>query len=142
MGRQFTAEAEQEPRFKMIPEDTIHRARLDGIDEKGPFNRKDGTTFTKLLWWFVVTDGEFEGRKLRGETGSEFALGSKFHAWVEAMLSRSIDIGSQLDIDDLVGLSVDVSVKHVPDYKDPAKKWAEVDQVISLDAAADMQPPF
>lgn len=142
MGREFTAEPEKESGFVMIPEDSIHKAMLKGIDQKGPFNRKDGTQFYKLVWWFEITSGDFEGRKLRGETGTDFSVGSKFHSWAETLLGRQIPIGLAIDLDDLEGLSIEVSVKHVPDYKDPAKKWAEVDQLIPVDAAFSLEPPF
>lgn len=144
MGRTFTAGPEQEPRFVMIPEDSIHRARLDSIDQKGPFNRKDGGQFYKLIWIFEITGtGDFAGRKVRGETGAEFALNSKFHGWAETILGRQIEIGIDIDVDDLIGLPVDVSVKHVPDWKDPAKKWAEVDEVMPIAGGFDLsEPPF
>lgn len=143
MAEEFTATPEQEPRFKMLPQDSIHRARLDSIEKKGPFNRKDGSQFYKLIWWFEITaEGDFKGRKVRGETGAELSANSKFHGWAQTILARTIQIGASVSSDDFVGLPVDISIKHVPDWKDKAKVWAEVDEVMPINGSFDMEPPF
>lgn len=146
MGREFTANEPGEgggSGFVMIPEDSIHRARLEKVEVR-EFDKKDKSgKVVKVRFFFVITAGDFEGRKLRGEVWGDFSPGSQFHSWAETLLGREIPVGMSIDVEDLEGLACDVSVAHEADYKDPAKKWAVVDELMPITAGFELsQPPF
>lgn len=152
MGRQHTV---QDKPDLTIPEDFIVRAKLNEIKYEtvsGTSQRtKEDYSFEKSTWWFEVTsDNQYNGRKVKGEVTSDDGNflsnhpNNKFRLWASALLGRSLEAGDNLDDDDLVGLSCDITVVHQPDRKDPAKKWERLDQVIPLDGAFDFndEPPF
>lgn len=142
MGRTFTA---QEPKFKNIPEETIVRGKLMEIKE----DHRSGTStrtgkpydFKKLIWWFEVQSDDYlkdDGtkRRIKGETSNSFEVGSLFHQWAETLLGRDIPIGLGVDLEDLIGLPADITIRHEADRKDPAKKWERVDMVMPADASS------
>lgn len=145
MGREFTAteESENAGGFKMIPEDSIHRSRVKSVEVK-EYPKKDGTgVAVKVNFFFEIINGEFEGRKLRGTVWGDFSPGSKFHTWSETLLGREIPIGMSIDVEDLEGLTCDVSVAHEEDYKEKGKYWAVADELLPLDSGFEIsQPPF
>jgi probable phosphoglycerate mutase len=53
-------------------------------------------------------------------------------------------LGLTIDVDDLLGLLVDLTVKHEPDRKDPAKKYERVDDLLPIGGDFDLngEPPF
>ena len=128
---------------RTIPEDVVIRARVDEI-KKRTFTWMDGKSdppvekeTTVREWWFEVTDGEHKGRRVKGQTDVQLGNGSrnKLRQWIEAILDRDIAVGARLDIDDLVGLPVDITIRHKADKKDPSKKYEEVDGVIGVSAS-------
>ena len=148
----YTLEVEDQPDLT-IPEDTIVRARLDEIKlhEFDWVDRKKNPPENKhsqiLQFWFEVTDGEYKGRRIKGET--DFRVSNhprnKFRLWAEALLQRELPVGMKIDTDDLTGLSADVSVRHRPDKRDPSKKFEEVDEVIPINGGSGWgttDPPF
>lgn len=155
MGLQFTA---TEIEDNTLPEETIFRATLQELKEHTfewtdqKVNPPVKKTSTTLQWWFEVHDPEqYRGRKVKGECRPDFGNSkstgapTRFKQWAEALLDREIPTGMVIDVDDLVGLSADITVRHEPDRKDPAKKWERVDEVITATGASsafDSTPPF
>lgn len=137
-----------------LPEDKIFRARLTEIkshnftwtdykdkDNPGQPVQKEGSTLQ--WWWEVVSTDEYNGRKVKGECEPQISTHprNRFRMWAEALLQREFGPGVNIDIDDLVGLTADITVRHKPDRKDPSKKWEEVDEVIPV-TSYDDTPPF
>ena len=151
MGLQFTT---QEQLDLTLPEDSIHVAKLVDLKTRDvPYKDKnDGSdkTFTKLEWWWEITataiGDQYIGRKVKGECPAELTShpSNRFRNWAETLLGREIPVGMQLDTEDLLGLSAEVSIGHRPDRKDPAKIWEYVDEVLPLSGGFDLndEPPF
>lgn len=133
-----------------IPEDTICRARLNGLEKKTISwnDRQTGEAKTTELmeWSWEVISGNHQGRKVRGTCDAVISNHprNKFRLWAEAILDKRIDSGEPFDTDDLVGQIADVSIGHRPDKKDPSKKFEFVDEVIPISGGLSSQsePPF
>jgi len=138
-----------ESEFKLLPVDTLFKARLDGIEIK-TVTPKDASKdpFDKLKWCFKIMDGDFADQKVWGETSDTISPSpnNKFYAWACALLGReAIDLGIDLDVDDLVGLRCELSVEHEPGWKDPSQVYAKVDSVFPMlggFGSSQEEPPF
>jgi len=119
-----------------IPEDTLVGLKLESVTYiEFPFIYKQGTkmgqsgTFRKWEWEFVIPEGDYAGLNVRGNTepritSNDQASGDLALArpWVEALLGRALDLGEEVDTDDLIGLPAQGTVRHL----DPrAKKDGE-----------------
>jgi hypothetical protein len=106
-----------------IPADVVLNADLTACEQVAiEYTKKDGSpaTFVKWEWTFRVTDGEYAGFEVRGNTEPKVtnateASGSLSLAlpYVEALLGRSIGLGEDVDTDDLIGLPVKLTVRHL-----------------------------
>ena len=133
-----------------LPTNTLLRAKLKELEVRTiPFtDRKTGapSSFEKLNWVFEITQqGDYFGKTVRAET-SAFLSDSPYNVfrnWAEALLQRPLDLGQVLNEGDLIGLPALITVKYEEDRKDSTKKWARVEDVISVggDAFGD-EPPF
>lgn len=134
-----------------LPEDSIHRARLEEIKlhefpwtDKKTGEEKTGQT---LQWWWVITSTrlgpEFIGRKVKGECNPKLSNrgDNRFHNWAEAILDRQIPVGMAIDTDDLVGLEAEIVIGHRTDRKDPKKTWEFVSDVAPVEGGQ-IEPPF
>lgn len=81
----------------------------DGSKKKG-----DKDSFTKWKWEFKVTDGEYAGMKLYGETEDRLTNreDNLVRQWSETLLNATIEVGQGLNTDDLIGLPCIVTVRH------------------------------
>jgi len=123
--------------FKSVPEDTFIPAKLAEISmstiEYADKKSGEFKSFDKFVWWFEVTDGEYAGRKLKGETGAEITShpNNTFRQWVEALLNEEVPVGFEFDTDDLVGLPCELTVRHVAGTgKNEGKTYENVDTLI------------
>lgn len=146
----YTVEDEPD---RTIPEDTILRARLVDVKEK-TINWKDKRTNEAksadlLEWWFEVTDdrvedGLYKERKIKGECNAKLTNhpGNRFRLWAEAILGRELPVGKGVDpVDDLVGLSCDITVKHREYEKNGERRIAEeLDEVMPISGTDDDVP--
>ncbi len=138
-----------------LPEDKIFRAQLVDLkehtftwtdykdkDRPGQPVQKEGRTLQ--WWWEIKTSDEYGGRKVKGECEPKISNHprNKFRPWAEALLNRELPPGTRIDVDDLVGLSADITIRHRPDKKDPARKWEEVDEVMPISGGFSDEPPF
>jgi hypothetical protein len=135
-----------EDEFKPIPEDTIVPAKLREMTSKA-FDYTDKKTgeikvAEKVEWWFDVTGGEHEGRKIKGETWAQITNNpnNQFRTWVEALLQREITPGFTFTDDDLIGLPCCITVKHVAN-KDGSRTYENVEDVLPATSSFD-EPPF
>lgn len=148
MGLQFTVEDAPD---LTLPEDKIFRAKLLEIKEKTftwtdtKVNPPEERVSTVLQWWWEVrSSDEYSGRKVKGECDAKISNHprNRFRQWAEALLQRELPVGMGIDVDDLVGLVADITVRHKPDKKDPSKKFEEVDEVMPVTATWNDEPPF
>lgn len=126
-----------------IPEDTLIPLKLESVEQvEIPFTYSKGarqgqtSTFVKWEWTFAVTDGEYVGLTVRGGseprfTSNDVASGSLAQArpWAEALLGRAMELGEELDTDDLIGLQAQGTVRHQEPRakKDGEGFWFNVD---------------
>jgi hypothetical protein len=129
-----------------IPEDTLVPLKLESVTlveipfvyKKGPKLGQNGT-FVKWEWELVVTSGEYAGLNVRGNTepritSNDQASGDLALArpWVEALLGRSLELGEEVDTDDLIGLPGQGTVRHLePRIKKEGGFWfnCELDEL-------------
>ena len=104
-----------------IPTDTLVPAELVGCESVVvEYTKKDGSagSFPKWEWTFRVNDGEYAGVEVRGSTepkvtsASEAAFLPLARPYVEALLARAIQVGEEIDTDDLIGLPCQLTVRH------------------------------
>ena len=126
-----------------IPEDTLVPMKLESVTQvEIPFVYKSGAkigqsgTFVKWEWEFLIPESEYAGLSVRGSsepriTSNDQASGNLALArpWVEALLGRSLELGEEIDTDDLVGLSVQGTVRHLAprQKKEGEGFWFNVD---------------
>jgi hypothetical protein len=130
-----------------IPEDTIVRAQLKELKDKTiewtdkQTREKKSAVLTE--WWWEVTTGQYEGRKVKGEcdAGVTNHPRNRFRLWAEALLDRELDAEMAFDDEDLIGLSADLTVKHRHYEKNGEQRVIEeVDEVIPISGSSDI--PF
>lgn len=117
--------------FAEIPVDTKVTARLTAIkEETKPFKDDDGNDIKRLQWTFVVTDGEYNNRKIFGDTGVKFVEHPecKLYAWAGSLLGTELPKGFRLNTDDLIGLRADLRVGQ----KRYTKKGASKETVLPI----------
>ncbi len=110
-----------------IPLDTLVPVVLISVQEvQVPFTYKSGPkagtagSFTKWEWNTEVIDGEYAGLDLRGSTEAKITNASQPSNFLllalpfaEAFLGRTLDLGEEVDTDELIGLIAQATVKHL-----------------------------
>lgn len=141
-----------------LSEEKIYRAVLQSIEPREiRWTPKDGKNAgieqSKLLleWWWEVQDEETRNpadgayRRVKGTCEARLTNhpDNRFRNWAEAILQREVPVGMNLDTDDLTGMRADITIKKVPDRRDPAKLWEEVAEIMpAFDAISQDVPPF
>lgn len=109
-----------------IPEGILVPALLTKVEQvEIPYTVKSGkragesAIFTKWEWDFYVTDGEYAGLTIRGNTEPRITTADApggnlklVRPWAEALLGRDLNVGEDVDTDDLVGLPCQLTVTH------------------------------
>lgn len=122
-----------EPRVLEAVDSGSYTAKFNGIDlVEGKF----GTAYRLS---FVITEGDFEGRRVTGICSMSSAPGSKFHTWLSAIFGGGLESGAEVDVDVLVGNLCTVLVGH---KQNGDRTYANVTSVIPCrgekeDAAAE-----
>lgn len=136
-----------------IPEDAVLRVQLEEL-KKETVNYVDKKTgqpdsFEKLTWWYRVLGPEdYKNRKIKAECRPELSNhpANRFRVLAEALLGFSIQAGTRISTDDLVGLQCDATVLHREwTTKEGEKRISEeVSQVfpVDLSASASNDVPF
>lgn len=125
-----------------IPLDTLVPLRLEKVEfvkidyiVKSGVNKGKSAVFTKWEWDFAVYDGEYAGLTVRGNsepqiTSQDEPSGNLHLArpWAEALLNRTLDLGEEIDTDDLIGLTGSGTVEHLPPRpkKEGSGNWFNV----------------
>lgn len=151
MGYQATTEEYVAEPVDLIPANTIHSAQLKDVTVQ-PISWTDkasgeARSADLLKWKWEITDGEYVGKWVWGSCDARLSTHPKnqFRNWSETLLGREIPPGLVIDTDDLLGLPAQISIKHRPDKKDPAKVYVEVDEVMPAGDTGwsfDDNPPF
>jgi hypothetical protein len=98
-------------------------------------------------WEFVVTDGEYGGLTVRGNSEPRFTSSdqpggslSLARPWAEALMGRTMALGEEADTDDFIGLPVQGTVRHLEprQKKDSEGFWfnVEIDELFPAGWAA------
>lgn len=110
--------ANEDYEAELIPEDDFVPAKLTKIEEKQISWTDKQTGKPKeaeiLEWTFVVTSGAHEGKTVRGSCDPRLSNheNNRFRQWVEGVLGRDLAVGENIDTDDLIGLTADITVLH------------------------------
>jgi hypothetical protein len=110
-----------------IPEDTLIPLKLESVTQMEiPFIYKSGTRigqsgmFIKWEWEFAIPESEYAGLTVRGNTEPRFTSNdqasgnlSLARPFAEALLGRPMELGEEVDTDDLIGLPVQGTVRHL-----------------------------
>lgn len=96
--------------FTIIPADTIVEAEVVDVEEKEtPFwvDEKDHSKgkSQQMSFRFKITDGEYAGMTVFGNTSCWFTENSKLGSWVREILAQD-ELPDELDTDNLIGLPV------------------------------------
>lgn len=113
---------------------------------QGPKAGQDGG-FDKWEWTLVVTGpAEYVNTEVRGTSepkitnASESSFLPLARPYVEALLGRTLEIGEEIDTDDLLGLSCQFTVRHLEPRprKNGDGHWfnVEVDEIFPASGAA------
>lgn len=136
-----------ETEYKQIPENTPQPAVLESLEQKTvPYTDKqtgESKTFTKLEWWFKITGGEHQGRKVKGETSAviDNHPNNQFRQWVEGLLGQEIPVGFSFEEDDLIGLPCEITVRHNVVTKNGEERVYENVNGVAQRSTFD-EPPF
>lgn len=130
-----------------IPEDTIVRAKLLEIKDKTiewvDKQTKEKRSATLAQFWWQVTEGEYRDRKVRLECDARITNhpNNRFRQVAESLLGRELPAGIEIDDEDLVGLSADISIAHETYEKNGEQRVAEkVDEVMPISGMSDEVP--
>jgi hypothetical protein len=147
MGEQFVLlakeEETEESTWKPIENDTILRAKLIEMKTvtKNFKDDKTGLPVERVQLNFEVTDpdSEFDGRRVMGETSTNFVAHSKckLYTWVQAMMGQQLPEGFVVNTDHLMGSEVNILVsKTTKPRADGQGDWVNnaVKSVMPLDA--------
>lgn len=106
-----------------IPENIPVPVRLDSVELfQHEYTNRQGNpaVFRKWEWNFSVIEGEYSGLTIRGNSEPKITNMTErtgdlhlARPWIEALLGRELQIGEEVDTDDLVGLTAVASVEHL-----------------------------
>ena len=139
---------EHEDEYK-LPENELLPAVLFSVEEKSYPYTRDGEelTFTKWVWEFHITEGEYAGLRAWGETPPRLTNreDNKVRHWAHALTGVEYEIGMGLDTDELLGLPCMIRCDHVKEAKKGSRdefyfKTPVIDVVGP--EAAQIEPPF
>lgn len=101
-----------------------YEARLVKIEEQtgGPFG-------DALKWFFEILDEDYEGKEIMAFSSQAFNPASKAWEWTAAILGREIEMGEDIDFDDLTGKKVNVHIDHKVGERGTFEKVASLSAV-------------
>lgn len=112
-----TAVVEKFDESDLIPEDVLFTGALITCVpvERSWDDRTTGQRVnrTKWTWTFKITEGQYQGRTVRGETFASLGEGSKPYEWIKA-LNGGVDpaIGAEINTDHYLGTACQFEVSH------------------------------
>ena len=134
---------EEQEKWKLPKEEPLP-AQLKSVTEK-TITPRDTTKapFTKWVWEFDITDGEYAGLRAWGETEDRMTNhpNNRVRQWAETLLGTSFDLGDDLDTDDLLGLQCSIVVAHEERTKANGEPFYGT-PVVEVFPWEDTEPPF
>lgn len=120
-----TSTMEHEDEWK-LPKDVPLPAVLGSVKEESfPYKDRDGkdATFTKWVWEFAITEGEYAGLHAWGDTEPRLTnhAGNKVRQWAETLTGHKYELGEGINTDDLIGLPCIISVDNTKELKKGTK---------------------
>lgn len=119
----------QDTEYASIPPGTLLEAQLEEVEIRE--FEWDGKTVQKLRWNFVVTDEDYNGKRINGETSTTFTNHPNCRAmkWAMALTGRAFAPDEVLDTDDLMGLKGVIAITQ-KEGKD-GRIWTNVGDVFA-----------
>lgn len=101
-------------------------------------------TFTKWNWEFELTEGEFSGLHVWGDTEPKLTNreDNKVRQWAEALRGLPFEMGEGLDTDDLIGLPCLVVLDHEEVTNKKGEPVYKCPVVSVIEAGIPTEPPF
>ena len=103
-----TFQLEESQPFDVIPEDEVLAAVVESCEEREtPWERPDGSKAVQISFRFLITEGQYAGRTIFGNTPTTFTThpDCKLRIWAQELLGQDkLPAGFKFDTDDLVGL--------------------------------------
>ena len=140
---------EDQPEWK-LPKETLLPAVLNSVEEKSyPYTIKTGKrageedVFTKWVWEFQITDGEYAGLRAWQDTDPKLTNhpDNLVRQYAETLLGTAFELGQGLDTDDLTGLPCVITVDNTIEERNGQKYYkTPVMDVFPADTETD--PPF
>jgi len=87
-------------------EEGIYKAKLKSVEEK------EGQWGKYYRFIFMITNGEFKGKVVNGNTQGEIEAGNKTHKWVNALLGHTLDVDDSIDLDELGEKTCKIAIEH------------------------------
>lgn len=132
-----------------LPKDTPFPGVLNSVVEKTiPYTDRDGkpASFTKWVWEFEVTDGEYMGLRAWADTEPRITdkEGDLGRAFVETLRGKPVELGEGVDTDDYLGLPCVFTVDNKPYEKKNGEisYTCPVQDIYPADAMPPHDPPF
>lgn len=102
--------------YQQIPEGSVLGAEVLEVKEKKmPFTDDNGNDIFKVEFKFLITDDEFSGRNIWGNTPTTFSENPdcKLRSWTQEILQLdAVPVGFSLDTEHLVGMPCRVQIGH------------------------------
>lgn len=92
--------------YSIIPDGEILNAELVKIEEQvKPWKDSDGKDIVRLNFTFLIKGGEYEGRKVWGDTSTSFVNhpDCRLRCWAQELIGQELPEGFRLNTDALVG---------------------------------------
>lgn len=110
---------EEEQPYK-LPEDTYFPALLESVVEKSypiKTGKRAGETFTKWVWEFKITEGDYAGLHASCDTDPKVTVTPDGNRnmpamIVEALRDMEVSFGESIDTDDYLSLPCVITVRH------------------------------
>lgn len=130
------AKKSEQGEWTNIPDGSLINAKFIGFEETTiKWNDKttgEAMSSDRWTWHFEVTEqGQFQGRRLRGQTSQNFSVHENCRAyqWMNAIVGREIAEGEKLDPEDQYGAPCRiVTEQSAPDKQD--RIWDNVVDVL------------
>jgi hypothetical protein len=130
----------QDTEYATIPAGTLLEARVEEVEIRE--FEWEGKPVQKLRWNFIITDDDFNGKKINGETSTTFTNHPNCRAmkWAMALTGRTFDADEELDTDDLMGLRGVIAIVN-KEGKD-GRVWHNVGDVFAAKGAKTAEDLF
>lgn len=105
--------------FSLIPDGTVADAVVTSVEVKTkPFKDDDGKDIIRCEFAFTLKGGEYDGRRVWGETSTKFSShpDCRLRNWTQEIIGQELPVGFRLNTDSLVGSDCRVAIA-VKKYK-------------------------